>query len=112
MRVVVMTVAVTMAMPVAVAMSVAVAMVVAAQQPYAHEVDQQTNHRYGNRFAEMNRHRRYKTRHGLVADQHSNHREHDGTREPREVAELARTEHKAGVGGVLARVDVRERCNQ
>jgi hypothetical protein len=93
-------------------MTMAMAVVTAAQQPHAYQVDQQADHGDRNRFAEVNRYRRHKARNCLVANQHRNHCKHDGTRKPCEVAELAGTEHEAGVRGMFARVGVREGRNQ
>ncbi|MCW3528671.1 hypothetical protein K6Y52_38515, partial [Burkholderia cenocepacia] len=53
--------AVTVTVPMSMRMPVAMTVMVTAQQPDARQVDQQSDHRDGNRFPEMDWHRRKET---------------------------------------------------
>ncbi len=60
----------------------------------------------------MNRHRLEQACDRLVTNEDGDHREDNGTREARQVAELPRAEAEAGVSGVLSGVAVGQRGEQ
>ncbi len=91
--IVIMIVTMTMTMTVTVPMTMPV--MIAAQQPGAHDIDAEPDHRDRDGFGEMDRNRRQESRDRLIADQHGNHRKHDGAAEARQIAELAGSEDEA-----------------
>jgi hypothetical protein len=58
----------------------------------------------------VNRNRRKQARYCFIADQQRNHRQHDGTREAREVSQFACAENESRISRMLAGVGTGVRC--
>jgi hypothetical protein len=92
--------------------TMAMMVVPATQEPRAANVHGKTKTGNRDRLGKVDWHRREDAADGLATDQKRDHREDDGTRETREIAELARPERKARIIGVFSGVPIGERGEQ
>src|SRR6478672_5893057 len=89
-------------------MAVIVMMTAPAEEQNARDIHYQSEHCNWDRLIEANRNGPDKAPEGFVADEERDHRKHDGTRKPREVAELPGAESEAGIVRVPPRVTIGE----
>src|SRR5580658_2214125 len=94
------------------ALIVTMAITATVEQEHARDIHRQSEHSDRDRLVEVDVDRPDKPRDRLIADKKSDHGQHHGAGEPRQIAELAGTEAEALVLGVRPRISVRKSREQ